>query len=301
MLHIVGTAALLVGLTACVPQEKYNALKLERDGYAEQLGKAQTDAAAARQEADAYKNQIAMLGNGSNGLQGLVTNLTAQNSALQTQLEELNRRYAEALNRPVGSAPLPKELNDALSAFAAQNSDLVDFDSARGIVKFKSDVTFAVGDATLEPGAKTAIQRFASILNASGASQYELLIAGHTDNQRVSNPQTIAKGHKDNWYLSAHRAISVSEELIARGTNAQRIGVVGYADQRPATSNSSEAGRKSNRRVEVLILPSTVRSTAPVAAAPKPSGNSNRPSSPPNKDSGGGANVSTDTRPINNK
>ena len=39
------------------------------------------------------------------------------------------------------------------------------------------------------------------------------MVAGHTDNTRVVNPATIQAGHKDNWYLSAHRAISVGKEL----------------------------------------------------------------------------------------
>ena len=42
------------------------------------------------------------------------------------------------------------------------------------------------------------------------------MVAGHTDNQRVSNPETIEAGHQDNWYLSAHRAITVAAELRER-------------------------------------------------------------------------------------
>ena len=57
----------------------------------------------------------------------------------------------------------PQALTNELSAFARQNPDLVDFDAARGIVKFKSDVTFAAGSMpTLTPKAKEAIDRFAA-------------------------------------------------------------------------------------------------------------------------------------------
>src|SRR5206468_8868986 len=101
---------------------------------------------------------------------------------------------------------LPEPLTNELRAFAAANPDLVDFDAARGIVKFKSDVTFATGSADVTPKAKEAIDRFAAILNSGAASGYELVVAGHTDNTRVVNEKTIAAGHKDNWYLSAHRA-----------------------------------------------------------------------------------------------
>src|SRR3954454_21365092 len=140
MLHLIGAGALsLAVLSGCVSQEKYNALKLERDGLAEQLGKSQTDATAARQEADAYKNQLATLMNQGGSLNGLVTNLQQQNANLQSQLDELNRRYAEAMNRVGTGTALPQPLTNALTEFAQQNPDLVEFDAALGIVKFKSD------------------------------------------------------------------------------------------------------------------------------------------------------------------
>lgn len=285
MLHIVGAAVVLVVFSGCVSQEKYNALKLKYDAAAEQLAKAQNDASAARAEADSYKNQLSAIMSQGGNLQGLVTNLQQQNANLQSQLDDLNRRYAEALGR-VGAGPaLPPALTNELSAFAAANPDLVDFDPARGMVKFKSDVTFAPGDATLTPKAREVIHRFATILNSPAASNYELLVAGHTDNTRVVNPRTIQAGHKDNWYLSAHRAISVANELMSQGTNPQRIGVIGYADQRPIASNASESGRAQNRRVEVLILPTTIRGGS-YASSP-------RTQPQLNKDTGGSANVNT--------
>ena len=270
MRRIVTLAALSVTLTGCVSQEIYNALTLDRDRYAEQLGQAQTEASAARSEADAYKNQLAAIMNSQGGQAGLLQNLNTQNAELQRQLDELNRRYADALNKQGTGNALPEPLSNALTEFARQNPDLVDFDAARGIVKFKSDVTFATGSADLTAQAKTAIQRFSQILNSGAASNYELMVAGHTDNTRVVNPATIAAGHKDNWYLSAHRAISVGSALISDRVNAQRLAVTGYAEQRPIASNASESGKQQNRRVEVLILPSTVRSSAPVAASPAP-------------------------------
>jgi chemotaxis protein MotB len=168
-----------------------------------------------------------------------------------------------------GQGPvLPEPLSNALTEFARQNPDLVDFDAARGIVKFKSDVTFATGSSDIQPKARDAIARFAQILNSNAASTYELMVAGHTDNTHVVNPATINAGHKDNWYLSAHRAISVGSALIGDRVNPQRMAVTGYADQRPIAANTSESGKAQNRRVEVLILPTTVRSNG-VAGAPE--------------------------------
>jgi chemotaxis protein MotB len=269
MRHIVSVAALSLISFGCVSQEKYTSLRIERDTLAEQLGRANADANAARAEASTLKSQLdALLANGSSS-SGLVANLSQQNADLQSQLAELNRKYAEAVARAGAGGPLPAPLANELTAFAQQNPGIVEFDQQRGMVKFKSDLTFAVGDASLTPQAREAIGKFAAILNSPAAASYELLVAGHTDNAPVSNPRTISAGHKNNWYLSSHRAISVAEALISQKVGANRIGVLGYADQRPVASNASEGGKQQNRRVEVLILPTQVRS-APVAADPAP-------------------------------
>lgn len=267
--HVIGAAALGLVLTGCVSPEKYNAVKLERDGLKEELSKAQTDAASARAEADSYKGQLAQLANNGGSLQALVSNLQQQNAQLQAANDDLNKRYAEAMNRTTGTA-LPAPLSDALSAFAQQNPDLVEFDAQKGVVKFRSDVTFAVGDATLTPKARDVINRFSTILNTSAANGYELMVEGHTDNQPVSNPATIRAGHKDNWYLSAHRAISVSNQMQQDGVAPQRIAIVGHAEYVPIAPNTSESGRAENRRVEVLILPTQVRTREVESASAMP-------------------------------
>jgi chemotaxis protein MotB len=288
--------------TGCaVSQEKYNALKLDRDRLAEQLGSAQNQASIARSEADALKGQLGLIGQGGSGKDAMILNLTTQNAELQKQLDELNRRYADAVGKVGNGMALPEALSNELSAFAAQNPDLVSFDAQRGIVKFKSDVTFATGSSELRPQAKEAITRFSQILNSPTASGYELMVAGHTDNTRVANPATIQAGHKDNWYLSAHRAISVGQELTRSNVNPQRLAVTGYADQRPVASNASEGGKQQNRRVEVLILPTTVRS-APVAPAvagtPRPAAPAQRLNKDTPAPTTGGASTAVDRSAI---
>lgn len=280
-LTILSGVASLAMLAGCVPVEKYNALKMENRSLEEGLSTAKAESAEQRARADALKNQIDAMTAGGNDTTGLINNLTQRVEAKQKEIDELNKRYAEAMARAGQAGNLPAPLTDELSKFAADNPDLVTFEN--GIVKFKSDVTFDLGDATLKPKAKEVITKFAEILNSPNAKGYELLVAGHTDSTPVSNPATIQKGHKNNWYLSAHRGISVADELIKQKVNPQRIGAVGYADQRPAASNSTDKGREANRRVEVLILPTQVRSTTPAAPAdaPKPA-----PKATGNKDTG---------------
>ena len=261
-----GVAALGLISAGCASPEKYNALRLENEGLRVQLDRASADSAAARAQAAAFKSQSDQLMAGTGGQADLSKNLMDQNANLQAQLSDVTAKYNDAMARIGQSQPLPAALTSELTTFADQNPDLVEFDAKTGVIKFKSDVTFNSGDAQLQPTAQTAIARFASILNSPAASSYELLVAGHADNAKVS-PSTAARGHKDNWYLSAHRALSVAEALQKQNVNPKRIGAVGYGEYRPVASNDSKPGMAQNRRVEVLILPTTVKDTAPMASS----------------------------------
>lgn len=268
-----------VGMLAvgCVSQDKYGAMKLARESAEEHAAQATRQAQEAKAEADVSKQNLEKVMANSSNQQGLTGNLANQNAELRARLAVLEKQYDEALNRTAPVQVLPQPVNDALTQFAAANPTLVDFDSARGVVKFKSDLTFNVGSAEVKPDAKQAIGRFAQILKSPAASQYELQVAGHTDNQRVANPDTIKRGHLDNWYLSSHRAIAVGQVMQSEGIGANRIAVVGYADERPIASNATDQGRAQNRRVEVLILPTTARpmesETATTTGKAAPGGN----------------------------
>ena len=54
------------------------------------------------------------------------------------------------------------------------------------------------------------------------------------------------------------KAEAVRRWLVEHGIEAGRITARGFGPARPIESNSSEAGRARNRRVEFLILPATL-------------------------------------------
>lgn len=261
------------GLTGCVSQEKFNAQKIAADQYREQLASSQSQLSATTAQNDIYKQQLAQIRNSGDNQAALLVNQAAQLADQARVIDDLNSKYRQALDG-LGKAGtgtgLPAPLANELTAFAAEHPDQVDFDPARGLVKFKSDVTFTPGSAEVRPEAKSAIDRLAAILNGQTASQYDLTVVGHTDNQPVSNPATKAAGHLDNWYLSVHRAIAVSKELQRQNVVSSRIEVAGYGDQRPLDPAPTKEAMARNRRVEVLILPTTGHTTpvAPAAAQP---------------------------------
>lgn len=68
-------------------------------------------------------------------------------------------------------------------------------------------------------------------------------------------------GHTDdvgddayNMELSAQRAESVRDYLVAAGVDSSKIVTVGAGERMPIASNKTDEGRAENRRVEVLVL-----------------------------------------------
>jgi len=111
-------------------------------------------------------------------------------------------------------------------------------------VTFKSDFLFAVNSYTLLPGAYDELNRVANVLR-----QYPetiIQIAGHTDSTGTVEA---------NQRLSERRAEAVRNALAGYGVNPSRFALIGYGESRPIASNSTEAGRQLNRRVEVRIIP----------------------------------------------
>jgi chemotaxis protein MotB len=274
---------------------------MERNSYAEQLGTAQAAASADRAAADAWKSQQERLAAAGDDKEKALLLATRENSELASRVKQLQEQYEKALNAQgqiVMGAPLPPDLAQPLQALADANPGTLEFDAARGTLKLKSDVTFDKGSAVLANDAKALVNSVAKVLNSDAARNFEFLVAGHTDNTPVSNPATIKAGHIDNMYLSSHRAISVAKALVAQNIAASRIGYIGFGDQRPIASNATAAGQSRNRRVEIMISPTSLKSSPGVQEAVAP-GNTNQRKPVLNKDTVSGGAV--DQRPILSK
>jgi len=72
----------------------------------------------------------------------------------------------------------------------------------------------------------------------------EVLVVGHTD----ADPTEIG-----NETLSLNRAQAVKDLLVVYGVGADRIKIEGAADREPVASNTTQAGRKMNRRIEIFV------------------------------------------------
>ena len=219
-------------------QAKANQLQSEKQGIQDQLDVA--EAQARKAEADAAAMSAAR------------SDLQSRFDALSTKFDELASK--QSAPPPVNPFILPVQVNKALKAFAQANPDLVEYDARLGMVKMKSDLTFALGSTTATSGATAALTKLVTIINDPVIAKYHVYIAGHTDNVAIKRAAT-KKRHPDNWYLSVHRAVAIKKVMQSAGLAPARIGVMGFGEYHPASPNKARGGNQANRRVEIWIVP----------------------------------------------
>ena len=132
-----------------------------------------------------------------------------------------------------------RQLSSALSGTGVSVSKTTD---ERLWITLPGDLTFQANRSALKPGATAVLDKIA--LSLRNVPLAELRIVGHTDAKGVAAA---------NDALSLDRAASTRDWLVARGLSPVRIAVAGRGARDPLASNDDEAGRATNRRVEILV------------------------------------------------
>ncbi len=115
-------------------------------------------------------------------------------------------------------------------------------DTSRGLVVSMPDVLFDVNKYALKPSARESLARIAGIILAYPDLRLE--IEGHTDNT----------GSEDyNQVLSEKRAGTVRDFLVDKGVSINTVVARGLGESDPVAPNDTSAGRKLNRRVELIV------------------------------------------------
>jgi len=110
------------------------------------------------------------------------------------------------------------------------------------VVEFTNKILFGFDQSDLSSEAKSNLSNLVKVLNDYPDTNIE--IQGHTDSDGST------KYNKD---LSERRAIAVSNNLITKGIDVQRIVIVGYGEQSLKYPEITEEDKAKNRRVEFLI------------------------------------------------
>jgi outer membrane protein OmpA-like peptidoglycan-associated protein len=180
--------------------------------------KAEADAKAAEQRAAA---------------QAAAEKAAAQQAALQAKEQAAKDEAARA-----------KAATEALRAQLLQqlNEVLQTTDTPRGLVVNMADVLFESGKFALSQDAQLKLAKLSGIIQAHPG--LNLAIEGYTD----------TTGTPDfNLKLSQQRADAVMTFLISQGLSADTITANGLGQANPVADNTTSAGRKQNRRVEIIV------------------------------------------------
>jgi outer membrane protein OmpA-like peptidoglycan-associated protein len=115
-------------------------------------------------------------------------------------------------------------------------------DTPRGLVVSMPDVLFDSGSYTLKPAARERLARISGIVLAYPDLRLE--IEGHTDS---------VGSDAYNQTLSEKRAASVRDYLVDNNVSINNVIARGLGKGNPVADNSTAAGRKLNRRVEMIV------------------------------------------------
>lgn len=130
-------------------------------------------------------------------------------------------------------------------------------DSDTIILRINDNILFKPGQSKITPIAYPALRNISNIIRPLPMS---LRIEGHTDNTKISNLDI------DNWDLSMDRAVSVLRFYIQSDMlPLDRMSAIGYGQDRPISTNTTEEGRGQNRRVDFILR----LSNAPDKKAPR--------------------------------
>lgn len=115
------------------------------------------------------------------------------------------------------------------------------------VITLSGSVLFASAKSDLLPAAQLKLNEVANALIKEDPLS-KIVVEGHTDSQG---------GVPYNQDLSQRRAQAVRDYLVSRGIASDRVTSQGFGSSRSIADNNSAEGRANNRRVEIVVQPST--------------------------------------------
>ncbi len=223
---------------ACgIPQEQHDAVL--------------KDLANGKKELADTKNALADTESERNKLNTEKESLGAKRDALakrlgatKKEIEQLRkaRAAAEARMRTF------RKLLARLRSMIASGKLKVEIRKGRMIVKMSDKILFDPGRTKLKGEGQGALKQLAAVLKDIGTRDF--LVAGHTDNIPIKT-----RRYRSNWELSAARAVQVVKFLQNEGVDPKRLAAAGYSEFDPVGDNSTDDGRRTNRRIEIVLMP----------------------------------------------
>jgi chemotaxis protein MotB len=154
----------------------------------------------------------------------------------QQTIEELQKKIAERAQTPAQATGFGEGYDVAFNAQAGTIT-----------VTLSDKILFDSGKANLKKATSAELDHIESVLQSKYSGR-QIDVVGHTDSDPIKKSPW-----KDNWELSAQRALTVTRYLIKRGVDEKNIRAVGCGESRPIDSNATASGKARNRRVEIVV------------------------------------------------
>ncbi|MBN2555753.1 MAG: OmpA family protein [Anaerolineales bacterium] len=162
----------------------------------------------------------------------------------------------ESAPSPITISGIPSRSPDTLD-IAGQMGSLLAANQLAGAVSIRNNIEgvlialseqllFVPGTAELIPDAYPVLTSVAEMLRPL---PNEIWVIGHTDDQPPTDPR-----YRDNWELSAARAVNIVNYLIAQGIEADRLMASGKGDVEPVFPNDTPEHRAFNSRAEIVVI-----------------------------------------------
>ena len=110
------------------------------------------------------------------------------------------------------------------------------------IVPVKTDELFVGNTTDMKPEYQAVLNDVTATINSNNESKYS--VQCYTDNNGDKEAAIIK---------TQQRADSIKNYIEKQGIAGEKIDSKGYGQARPVADNETEAGRKENRRVEIVI------------------------------------------------
>jgi chemotaxis protein MotB len=136
---------------------------------------------------------------------------------------------------------------------ATQDIEIVEMEDTLKVV-FIDKILFDSGSAEINEKGKQLLLVVAESVRDN--TDESILVEGHTDNLPLG--PTLKEKFPSNWELSVARAAAVVRFLQKEGrVQPERLAAHGYSFYRPVASNKNKEGRRQNRRIEIILGPSS--------------------------------------------
>jgi len=175
----------------------------------------------------------------------------AKNNSKSKDTKQESKNQTESKNKESKQKSIEKQLEQISAGIPDAKARFDIIKNKKGtIIRLNNTLLFNQGSPKLKKDALPVLKKISDVLKGTNK---QVIVEGHTDNVPIG--PSLKKYFPTNWELSTARATNVLRYFVeVQSLTPKRFSASGYGEFRPIADNNSEAGRRMNRRVDIVIL-----------------------------------------------